>query len=90
MVRAAVIRKHREMATSSACTTSTEPSPGLWTVEQLKIYLKEKEIPVSGSKERACEESRRLSGGGSIASRARSCSVPKPGRYFMYRSRNIK
>ena len=48
MVRAAVIRKHREMATSSACTTSTEPSPGLWTVEQLKIYLKEKELPVSG------------------------------------------
>ena len=43
MVRAAVIRKHREMATSSACTTSTEPSPGLWTVE-------EKELPVSGRK----------------------------------------
>ena len=50
MVRAAVIRKHREMATSSACTTSTEPSPGLWTVEQLKIYLKEKELPVSSRK----------------------------------------
>ena len=50
MVRAAVIRKHREMATSGACTTSTEPSPGFWTVEQLKIYLKEKELPVSGQK----------------------------------------
>ena len=42
MVRTAAIQKHREMATSSACT------PSLWTVEQLKIYLKEKELPVSG------------------------------------------
>ena len=50
MVRAAVLRKHREMATSSACTTLMVPSPGLWTVEQLKIYLKEKELPVSGRK----------------------------------------
>ena len=50
MVRAAVIRKHGEMATLSTCTTSTEPSPGLWTVEQLKIYLKEKELPVSSRK----------------------------------------
>ena len=50
MVRVAVRHKHREMATSRACTMSTEPSPGLWTVEQLKIYLKEKELPVSGQK----------------------------------------
>ena len=48
-MRAALIRKHREMATSSACTTSTERSPSLWIVEQLKIYLKE-ELPVSGRK----------------------------------------
>ena len=47
---AAAIRKHSEMATSSACTTSTKHSPSLWTVEQLKIYLKEKELPVSGQK----------------------------------------
>ena len=50
MVRAAVIRKNREIATLSACTMSTEPSPSLWTVEQLEIYLKEKELPVSGRK----------------------------------------
>ena len=42
--------KDWHVTTSSACTTSTEPSPGLWTVEQLKIYLKEKELPVSGRK----------------------------------------
>ena len=38
------------MATLSACTTLTEPSSSLWTVEQIKIYLKEKELPVSGRK----------------------------------------
>ena len=46
MVHTAVLRKHREMATSSACTMSTKPLPSLWTIEQLIIYLKE--LPVSG------------------------------------------
>ena len=50
MVHAAIICKHRKRATSSDCTMSTEPSSSLWTVEQLKIYLKEKELPVSGQK----------------------------------------
>ena len=31
MVRAAAIYKHREMATLSACTMSTESLPSLWT-----------------------------------------------------------
>ena len=43
-----------KMDTSSACTTSTEPPHSLWSSlwsnQQLKIYLKEKEIPVSGRK----------------------------------------
>ena len=50
MLREAAIRKHTKMDTSSASATPTEPSPGLWSVERLKSYLKEKELPVSGRK----------------------------------------
>jgi len=49
-VRAAAIRKHRIMDTSSACTMSTEPPHSLLSVQRLKIHLKEKELPVSGQK----------------------------------------
>ena len=49
-MRAAAIRKHRKMDTSSACTTSTEPPHSLCPAQRLKIFLKEKELPVSGRK----------------------------------------
>ena len=38
------------MDTSSAFTTSTEPLHSLWSAQRLKIFLKEKELPVSGRK----------------------------------------
>ena len=38
------------MDTSSTCTTSTEPPHSLWSAQRLKIFLKEKELPVSGRK----------------------------------------
>ena len=80
MVRAAVIRKHREMATSSACTTSTEPSPGLWTVEQLKIYLKEKELPVSGRKNELVKRVVDFQEAEALQAELGAVSVPKPQR----------
>ena len=49
-VNKTTIPKHREMDTSSACTMATEPLHSLWSIEQLKINLKEKELPVSGQK----------------------------------------
>ena len=38
------------MDTSSACTTSTEPPHSLWSAQRIKIFLKEKELSVSGRK----------------------------------------
>ena len=75
MVLAAAICKHREMATLSACTTSMEPLPSLWTVELLRIYLKEKELPVSGRKN---ELVKRVVAFQLAKALHMSCSVPKP------------
>ena len=49
-MRAAAIHKHRKMDTLTACTTSTEPPHSLWSAQRLKIFLREKELPVSGRK----------------------------------------